>query len=256
MAFTKTQRSLCNKLVTEYSSLINPVIAAKGQIKQAQLDMKSSLNGMSFSTPSVVQDEANALKQAASDLYPGSTLDDMEALKQMLEECSYLQGLSPVAAILGTTLSIFDNITGLVNSSTIPEFGVASIGSFINDILSGAGIPGGSNISGILGKADKLIECLSSVCGPYNAYYITAATEYATTTNDLYSDLNVVSDPNDPNYGKFDYESVYNDIGMDLQQKTNMNNALNGVTDMKIGAIDAINNSVESVKSLSKTGFF
>lgn len=256
MAFTKTQRSLCNKMVTEFDALITPVIAAKSQIQQAQREMKSMLNGMSFTAPNIIQAEASALKQAAAELYPGDSLEEMESMKNMIDGCDYLKALAPAAAIIGTTLGIFDNMANLVNSSTIPEFGVASIGGFIDDILSGAGIPGGGNISEMLGKADKLIECLASTCGPYDAYYLTAATEYATTTNDLYTDLNVVSDPNDPNYGKFDYDQVYNDVGMSAEEQLGMKEALGGVTDMKTGATDAVTNSVNSVKELTKLGFF
>lgn len=255
-SFTNTQRSLCNRLVNEFDSLITPALAAKSQIKQAQRDMKSMLNSMTFSPPNVVQDEASALKQAAAQYYPGSSLSEMESMKSLIDNCDYLKGFAPVSTILGSTLGIFNNIADLINGSTIPEFGVASLGGLINDLLNGLSVPGGKSISDILSQADKLIECLSATCGPYDAYYITAASEYALTTSDLYSELNVVSDPNDPNYGKFDYQAVYDDVGMSVEEQSNINDALSGVTDMKTGALTAVNNTVSAIKELTKTGFF
>jgi len=256
MSLISTERALCDKMVGEFDTLVNPVFAAKGAIKEHKRNLRNTLSNMIFSPPNAVQNEANALKNAAYDYYPGSTVDDMYALKRLIDNCDYLAGAAPVANILGTALGVFSNMDRLISNSTIPEFGAALIGGIIDRVLNGIGVPGGNNLADILRRADSLINCLALVCGPGDAYYITAASEYALTTDDLYSELNVVSDPNDPNYGKFDYQSVYDDVGMDLQQQTNINSALSGVTDMHGNATTAINDSVTQVKQLTAEGFF
>jgi hypothetical protein len=257
MSLSTTERALCNSLVGGFASLISPIIAAKGAIQAHKRNLRNTLRDMVFSPDvSNINDEINNINNDLSGLYPGSTTDDMSKLKQFLDNCSYMSGLNPISALLGTGLSIFDSIYDALEISTIGEMGAASIASLINSLLNGFGIPGGANISDLLKKADKLIECLASVCGTSDASYIVIAAEYAGTLDDLYSDLNVVSDPLDPNYGNFDYQAVYDDVGLNAQEVIQVNTAIVGAELMKTNASNAIDNSVNAAKTLMKTGFF
>lgn len=250
-------RSLCNKMVDDYSALIAPINMAKSAVRNAKTQLQTLLNSMVFSVDlDVITTAVDDLQSAAEEAYPSDSLADMAALKGMLDNCDYLEGAKPISSILGTTLGVFEVIDGLVNAIVVPEFLAADIGNGINNTLSGIGIPGGNNLTDIFKKADKLINCLSTICGAGAPTYITIATEYADELDDLYTDMNIVSNPLSPNYGGFDYNAIYTNVGMTSQDILQVNTALSGVGDTNTNALTSIDASVSKAKDLLKGGFF
>jgi len=158
--------------------------------------------------------------------------------------------------MIGSVVGLYDKIDSYIDNLglTVPELGLAKLADTLNKLLSGAGIPGGSNISTLFGQADRLIQCVSNLCleSEYQVWVI-AATD---TLDGLYADFNVVSDPLDPNYGYFNYTSVYTDIGLNVDQIANINIAIDGVTSIKNDALSAVNSTISSIKSLIPGGFF
>jgi len=259
MALSSMELAICNKMDVDFSALTSPLNMAKSTIRTAKNRIQSSLNNMVFSPNlDVINAEIESLKSAAKDVYPSDTLEDMESLKNLIDNCSYLDDAKPISTIIGTTLGVFDQIDELIDSITIPEFSIANLGSLIDGLMSGAdvGIPGGKNLTDIFKKADKLIECMSLICGAGDPAFITLASEYANTLNNLYSSLNVTSNPLDSNYGKFDFDAIYDNANMTIQEKLQVNTVLNGVGDVKTSALTSIDNSVNQAKALLKTGFF
>lgn len=255
MALQKTTRTLCNKLVDEFDRVINPIISAKSEITSYKRDFENLLRSGNFSPDlSTVTGEIGTINNTVENLVPGNSFDDMYALKDFIDNCPYLSGLAPVSAVLGSILGVLAQIDDLLGLSTVPEIGMGRIGSNINQLLSG--LFGGQDISTGLRLGDKLIQCLEALCGPGDAYYIAVATEYATDIDDLYSDLNIVGDPLSPNYGLFDFDSIYSDIGLSAQHITQVNAAITGVDGIKTNAGNAITNSVNAVKQYTKGGFF
>ena len=260
MALAEMSRAICNKMVGDFENLIGPVNAAKSAIQLAKSNMRNALSSIDFSLFDLtdIENEVNVLKDEAKELYPTGTLNDMETLKNLIDTCEYLEGAKPVSAIIGTTLGVFDELDSLIDAATIPVFGAVNIGSLINNILDGASLnlPGGNKISDILKKADKLINCLDSLCVSGDASYIAYLTEYTLEVESLYSDLGIIGDPTSEDYGKFDYQAVFDDVGMTVQDQLKFNTALDHVEGIKGTAQTSLNNSVASAKSLLKTGFF
>ncbi len=256
MSLSSMEYAICNKM-KEFDALIAPLGMAKPAIKAKKNELQSSLNNMVFSIDlSTITAQVDALKADAADAYPSDTLSDMEDLKRLLDNCPYLDDAKPIATVLGTTARVFDDINNLVNAITIPEFIAGNLGSAINKLMSGVGQPGGKNLTDVFVKGDKLIDCLATICGAGDPAFIIIATEYANTLNNLYYDLGVESNPASPNYGKFDYNTIYNNAGMTIQQKLQVDTALSGVDDTKNEALASIDSATALAKDLVKGGFF
>jgi len=257
MALDNMTRSLCNKMVDDYSALIAPINMAKSAVKNAKTQLQTLLNNMVFSVDlDVITTAVDNLQSAAAEAYPSDSLADMAALKGMLDNCDYLEDAKPISSILGTTLGVFEVINGLVNAIVVPEFLAADIGDGINNTMSGIGIPGGNSLTDIFKKADKLIDCLSAICGAGDPTYITVATEYAEELDNLYDSMNIVSNPLSSNYGQFDYDAIYTNAGMTSQNILQVNTALDGVGTTGTDALTSIDASVSRAKDLFKGGFF
>ena len=257
MALDNMTRSLCNKMVDDYSALIAPINMAKSAVKNAKNQLQALLNSMVFSVNlDVITTAVDDLQSAAAEAYPSDSLADMLALKNMIDNCSYLEDSKPISSILGTTLGVFEVIDGLVSAIVVPEFLAADIGNGINNTMSGLGIPGGNNLTNIFKKADKLINCLSIICGAGAPTYITIATEYADELDDLYNDMNIVSNPLSPSYGQFDYNAIYTNAGMSSQDILQVNTSIIGVGDTNTNALTSIDNATARAKDLVKGGFF
>jgi len=50
MSLISTERALCDKMVGEFDTLVNPVFAAKGAIKEHKRNLRNTLSNMIFST--------------------------------------------------------------------------------------------------------------------------------------------------------------------------------------------------------------
>lgn len=183
-------------------------------------------------------------------------------MKDLINGCDYLQSFAPVANILGTALGVFDKMNDLINSITFPEFGIANLGSLINGLVGGIGLPGtvplpgAKGIGDLLKKADTLIECLGSICGAGSSEYIALASDYAIRTTALFAELNIVDNPLSANYGKFNFQSIYDDLAMSADEQLGISTALDAADSIKTSAVDAIGSSAAKVKELTKLGFF
>lgn len=245
MALTPTQTSLCNSMSQQFDGLIAPILAAKSQYQKTMRDLDATLRSTSFSPQSAIDGELNDLKNKVKSNMPGSDLGAMEELKDLIENCEYLDALSPAAALIGATGGLFDKIGSLVDNSgvSIPEFGLASLADQLKKLMSGVGIPGGSVLKELFEKADKLINCLDALCG-YDV------TNKINTLNQLVEDYGL-TDQFD-----IDFDNMFSNAGLSTTEIDGLNTAFTGVDDINTDAIGSINDAVSSVKSLTKSGGF
>lgn len=258
MALTSTQKSICNKMLSDYPALVAPVKSAKGSIKAAARNLDSSLRSITFSDDNTINNAIDQLQDGVNEVVPGNDLDSMNDLKTFIDQCDYMKTFAPVSAVIGTVGGVFDEITNLVNNlnGTVPEFGAGALADTINSLLDGANFPGGDALSDLMKLADELINCVALGCAASDPSYIGGLDNITTDLQGLYDELNIVDDPADANYGKFDYESVYDDVGMSVSQKDKIDRVVESIGSQKSGAIESINSSISSVKSLAKIGGF
>ena len=256
MALTKNEKSLCNKLVSDFDGLIQPGRSAKGAINGATNDMKSLLNGMTFSDPGLLGGALDQYRNAVNDALPGDELDDLNQIKNFIDNCEYLQALDPLSTMIETVNGVFDEIGKLVNGLDLsfPEFGAGNLGSLVDKILDGIGMPGGDKISDLLAAADKLLNCLSAGCAAVDPTYIGDLDSKTDELQRVYDDLGLIDDPNDPNYGKFDYSSMYNDLGLSTSEINSINSVKDGISASKDDGINAISNTKDAIKTAKKVG--
>jgi hypothetical protein len=258
MAFTTTDRSVCNKLVTDFPSLINPLTLAQGTIMGHSQTMDSMLRTMAFSGTGAINNGIGILNTTVENSIPGSTMTDMESLKTFLDQCAYLNDNNPLSVILNTSKGIYGIIDDTLNSllTTVPEFGVAQIAGYINDLLKGV-LPGGDVLSSIFKSADKLIECLSTLCSAYDpSYYNPYLNDFSYQLQSLYSTMNIVDDPFALNYADFDYDALFANVGLSVPHISDMKLAIDAVDTVKSVSMSGIMDSIASVKDLLKGDFF
>jgi len=245
MPFTKTERSVCNKLTFDFDSLIAPVKAGKGAIRNSTSEIEGLLNTTSFSNEATINNAIQTLTNDVDSNLPDTS--ELQELANLLNNCEYFKDLKTASIIASSTNSAVNKIDSLVNNigTTLPEFNMGKLASSINDLLFG-NIPGAGKISELLQRADKLIDCLTSYCG---GEYPTQVSNFTTTVNDLYGDLNIVSDPLDTNYGKYDMQNLYNTAGISAANQTNVNNIISAVDSSKATAITRINSVLGGVKN-------
>lgn len=253
MSLTPTQKSLCNKLATDYEALVSPVKSAKNLFKSHMGSLDSKIRGMVFSDPTDLDAAVGSFINSVQGSLPGDDIESMQELADFIRTCDYLSGLAPASTVNGTYNGIFSDITNFISDLTpsFPEFGAAAIADGINSLLSGIGFPGGSNLTDLLKQADKLLNCLNVLCGPD---YGGAATEISDDLNTIYTDYNLID--SGPNAGKFDFDSFYTASGLDASQQAAINTVTNSIGEQKTGAVTAVNKSIDKVKSLKKIGGF
>jgi hypothetical protein len=253
MALSPMQTALCNKLSTDYESLVGPVKGAKASFKAQMGQLDSFVRGMTFSNPLDLDAALNQFVSDVQGMLPGSDLASMDELAAFMAACPFLAGQPPSSNVTGTSDGIFDKIRRFISDLTpsFPEFGAGGIADGLNSLLSGVGFPGGANISDILNKADQLANCLAALCGPA---YSGDVTDITNDLNSLYSELNIID--SGPNKGKFDFATFYTASGLSSSQQTAINTVTNSIGSQKQGANTAITNSINSVKQLKKGGYF
>jgi hypothetical protein len=253
MALSPMQTALCNKLATDYGSLVAPVKTVKDAFKSQMGQLDSFVRGMSFSNPLDLDAALLDFTNRVEDMLPGADFASMEELAAFMAACPYLADKLPASNVAGTSNGIFDNIRNFINDLTpsFPEFGAGGIADGLNSLLSGVGIPGGANISDLLDKADKLANCLSALCGPA---YSGDVTDITNDLNSLYSELNIID--SGPNKGKFDFDYFYTASGLSASQQHSLSIVTSSIGEQKRGATTAITNSLNAVKQFNKGGYF
>jgi len=247
MAISTTTRSICNKVTNDYPGLTSPIRQARGAIRAKASEFEDQLRNTIFSSGSVLDDALQSFEDQVEDILPGDTEDDVQDIKDMIDNCDYLSALNGVSTVAGTALGIYNAIEDIIDSlgDSVPEFKTGSFADTINNIMNGLQFPFGDDISALFAKADKLIECLEWFCG---GEYPLQVSEFTDDINGLYSDMNIVSDPNDPNYARFDYDAVYDNVGLASVDRTNMNRTITKIYGGHTRANEAIDNSIEAVK--------
>lgn len=252
MALSPTQTAMANQLVQKFGTISGPVNAAKGGIKSLTRTLTTDLSTTSFSSMIDIQTEMGSLFTQVNDIIPGTDLSAMQDLKDFIDNCSFFGSTAnPAATIYGTRDGIFDQIDDLITNSgsSFPEFSLANIADSINKLLNGSGFPGGNVISELLASADSLINCLSGIPG-YEAQTIAFGNEIA----DLYSEMNIVSNPLSSLYGQLDYSTIYANAGISPSAITNMQYTIGSITTLKSNALSSVSASANAAKNYLGTG--
>lgn len=247
MALSPTQTAMANQLVQKFDTIAGPVDAAKGGIKSLTRTLTTNLSTTSFSSLPSIEAEMDSLFTQVYGILPGTDQSAMEDLKDFIDNCSFFgSAANPVATIYGTRDGIFNQIDEFITNSgsTYPEFTLANIADSINKLLNGAGFPGGNNISELLSSADDLINCLSGISG-YEPQVIAFENEIA----DLYSEMNIISDPLSPLYGQLDYSTIYANAGISPSAITNMQYTIDRITTLKSNSLTSVSNSANAAKN-------
>lgn len=256
MALTSMEKSLCNSLEQKFSPIATTVQNTRSGFRNVVADFSAGLRSRKgqFTNPLDVTAAVVDLQAQTQEVLPGDSLEDMDRLKTFIAGCEFFSDSNPVGVLFGGTLGIFGKIDGFIDalSGTIPEIGLGKLADTLNRLLSEVTIPGGNIISDLLGQLDQLINCAQYLCPGYNNWTLVAEQE----VDNLYDDFNVVKNPLDPNFGKFDFTSVYTDVGLNPTEIMSMDIANNGITTIKNGASSAITSAVSKAKSLIGSGGF
>jgi hypothetical protein len=257
MAFTEVERSICNKMAHDSAGLLAPAEAAKGAIRNQMSAIRAQLNSYVQSPQGVIDAATNQLRNSAGSVIPGTTESDVEKMLEMINKCLFLQDdeklNNPVALGKSMTQSLFDKLNDYFNDVTsVPEYLLGKALSALEELYSNQ-LPGSSALSDLMKKADKLIQCLSTVC---NGEYTSEVLALTNQTENLYNDFEMVSDPLDANYGKLNKDKLFSDASLipgDIQKITSANDEVNSI---KTQAKSAIDDLMSSTKIAKKAGIF
>jgi len=256
MALTSNEKSLCNKLLSDFNSLVAPGISVTDAVSDAATSMVNKLTGLIYSN---INDLEDALSDYTDDIagnLPDASLSGLEKIRDFLNNCDYLSSLSPVSAMLGSILGVFEQIDSYIDfyDITFPEFSIGGLASYIDKLLDGVGMPGGDNISALLALADSLLECLSSACATFDPSYVGDLSTMTSDLQDVYDNLNIIDDPLDINYGKYDYDTLYAIAGMTPTEILTINNVVTNLNVSKDAGVEAVDNVVSAIQTATKVG--
>ena len=254
MSVTATTNSMCNQLVQRYYDMVAPVHKVKNKIRSELNKFETMLASMVFSASNAIDTALFNLETETKDLIPGSDIDSLREIKKFLDGCDFFIGTNAVAAVLGGSLGIYDQIDNYFETIPLPEFKAGTIANTINVLMRGAGLglPYSNNIEEVLKDGDKILTCLDSFCPGK----VGEAQLIANDLQELYNILRIEDDPNHPNYGKVKYASIYDELGLTEGQILNMDRVIDGLWATKAEAQLGIGNSVGSIKNAIKGGFF
>jgi hypothetical protein len=251
MGLIPTEMTLCNKLVADYDSLIAPVKAARNIIRTRMFELESFLRSMTFSPQSILDAALLDFENRVLDIIPGDSLLDIQRILNFIERCAFYENVPPASIINGTIAGIFDNIGDIIEDIGLPEFGAGSIADAINTVMNGIGMPGGDNLTDIMQNADKLLNCLDSICALEDPFYQDKVTSITNDLDVLYSDMGLIYDGD--TRGSFDFDAVYARVGLDSNQQGAINSVKGSFQTQKNDALTAVNNSIDAIKNAQKT---
>jgi len=262
-----TTTAICNKLVRDYTGIVQPVIDAKQKIKQMARDFENQLYDTLFTPIGDLLNAINDYQQKTGALFPEDDVSAIDDIKFFTENCPYLSDAlggagpsgkdNPASLATGMVAGAVDGINQAIAQATeaVPEFFFGGMAANIDNIVNGIGIPRGiadaANVGELLKQADKLINCVASFCG---ADYVSTLTFYTTQTQELFSELNLDSDPASPRYGQFDYEAIYARVGLNSSAIDNVNLAISSVSGSYTSMNTAVGNTVSAVQNYAKAG--
>lgn len=256
MSFGGTDRSLCNKLLGDFDGLLAPGRSAQGDVNGYTNDLKGLLGGLAgnMSPSSEIDDALYDFQNQVNNNLPGSTINDLQNFKNFLDNCVYLGALQPVSAMLATLFGIYNKISNLISVYNVdyPEFGAGNIASALDDLI---GLPStGDSISGLLGGADGLLNCLDLLCTTFDSGYNGDLTTMTSDLQGVYTDLNLVDDPSDPRYGMTDFESIYQSQGLSPTEVLQMEKVRTNINGAKQNSIEAVGSAVAAIQEETKNG--
>lgn len=246
MAITPSERCLCNKMIFDFDKLIAPIKAGKGTIRSKTTELSGLLNSTSFASEATINSAINDFTSDVNKNLPDTS--EISEIAHLIDNCKYLKdNYDPVGIIASSINSAVGKIDSLLDNvgTTLPEFNMGKLASSINDLLFG-NIPGSGVIKSLFQQADKLIVCASAYCG---GEYPDQISSYTQTMNDLYSDMNIISDPIDPNYGKYDIDYVYSQAGVSAADQAKVNSVISAADNAKSTALSKISSVISGLKN-------
>lgn len=256
MALTATERGLCNKLYGDYATMVNPVKLAKSSVISQKNSYMSMLSSLQWSPLQNVLDSLQGIKDAVD--VPLPLESSMYDIQRFLERCNYMGALSPASAVLGAAQRALYGVDNSVDSYApdVPEFGAAAIANKLDALMKGLGIPGGSNLSDLLKKADQILECMSSICAGTDPTYNGQVANMANDMDGLFRDMYLVDNPSSDYHGTMDYDRMMDEINMTEIQKMNAETARVGILETKLDILDTTSQTLSMVQQYTKMGFF
>jgi len=243
MALSSMTTSLCNSLDQKFDSLVRPSQSTASGFKSQMRNFISQLQTGVYNTHSTITNALSTIENDVNNITPSSSMSDMNDLNSFLKTCAFMDGIDPVSALNGSVKGLFDQIDDWISNSIFDEIKFGSLADTMNNLLSS------NNISNDLIQANRLISCLTSICG------YPVASKVA-IVDDLFTQYKLITNPLNPSYGNIDFDAVYTTAGLTSYQKEGMNLAVNGITSIKQNALTSVNNSVNKVKELVKIGGF
>ena len=246
MALLPSERSICNKVVFDFDAVVAPIRAGKGLVRDATTQLSGLLNSTSFASEAIINQAIGDFLSDVNDNLPDTS--ELEAIAQIIDNCEYLKENFDTAGLIASSInSAAGKIDQLLNNvgTTLPEFNMGQLASSINDLLFG-NIPGSDTIRSLFQAADKLIDCLSAYCG---GEYPAQVSSYTDAINELYEDMNIISDPIDPNWGKYDIDYVYSQAGVGVADQAKVNNVIAAADGAKSLAIQKIDDVLGGLKT-------
>jgi hypothetical protein len=258
MTILSTRKMICDKINQEFDTILQPVEAAKATIKSQINQAKSKLSLMEFSAPAEINNAVTNLASDVAGIVPNPNTEDINEMLDFIKSCDFLDGHdilnNPISLLKGGVSSAISEATGFVDDLTelLPEYDVGQILGNILDKFSGAGsgLPDFLDITSAMQAADKIINCIAGRCGGDFSSRVISMTE---TLDELYSDLNIVSNPADPNWGKFDIDQFYEDASLSVQEKLQMDDVVNSIKDSQETITNSISSTVDATKSAARS---
>jgi hypothetical protein len=168
MAFTEVERSICNKMGFDSSGLLAPAEQVKGAVTNQLSSIRAQLSSYTPSPQPVIDAATAALQTNANSIFPGDSASDVAKLVGMINNCAYLNGndklKNPISLGKSMTDSLFTKLASYVTDvSTVSEYLIGKLMSGLEE-LYGNQLPGSNALTDALQNADKLINCLSTLC--------------------------------------------------------------------------------------------
>jgi hypothetical protein len=257
MTILSTRKMICDKISQEFDTLLQPVEAAKASIKSQISQTKSKLSLMTFSPPDEINSAVTGLTSDVAGIVPNPETEDIDEMLDFISSCDFLEGhdilSNPVSLLKGGVSSAISEASGFVGDlvDLLPEFDAGQILANILGKFSGAGsgLPDFLDLTSTMQAADKIINCIAGRCGGDFSSRITSMTE---TLDDLYTDLNIISNPADPKWGEFDIEKLYDDASLSVSEKLQMNTVVTSIEDSQETITNSINNTVTATKTAAR----